>query len=184
MFYQVLSKLLDYPSDELMAALPELRGEIKRGFEAAEWLVLDRFLNHLEKLDPTEAQGAYVLTFDLPPEHALHLTHHLFGDDKNRGPALIDLAGFYKDFGLEMVTKETVPQDAAANEDAINEIPDFLPLMLEFASQLSTDEARFFLSQWARVLNQLASNLEEAQSPYAPLIRLVEQRALLVKAAA
>ena len=179
MFYQVLSKLLDYPSDELMAALPELRGEIKRGFEAAEWLVLDRFLNHLEKLDPTEAQGAYVLTFDLTPEHALHLTHHLFGDDKNRGPALIDLAEFYKDFGLEMVTKE-----AAANEDSINEIPDYLPLMLEFASQLSTDEARFFLSQWARVLNQLASNLEEAQSPYAPLIRLVEQRALLVKAAA
>ncbi len=179
MFYQVLSKLLDYPSDELMAALPELRGEIKRGFEAAEWLVLDRFLNHLEKLDPTEAQGAYVLTFDLTPEHALHLTHHLFGDDKNRGPALIDLGEFYKEFGLEMVTK-----DAAANEDAINEIPDFLPLMLEFSSQLSVEEARFFLSQWSKVLNQLATNLEEAQSPYAPLIRLVEQRALLVRAAA
>ncbi len=179
MFYQVLSKLLDYPSDELMAALPELRGEIKRGFEAAEWLVLDRFLNHLEKLDPTEAQAAYVLTFDLTPEHALHLTHHLFGDDKNRGPALIDLGEFYKEFGLEMVTK-----DAAANEDAINEIPDFLPLMLEFASQLSAEEARFFLSQWSKVLNQLATNLEEAQSPYAPLIRLVEQRALLVRAAA
>lgn len=189
MFYQVLSKLLDYPSDELMAALPELRGEIKRGFEAAEWLVLDRFLNHLEKLDPTEAQGAYVLTFDLTPEHALHLTHHLFGDDKNRGPALIDLGEFYKEFGLEMVTKDGVTKDgvtkdAAANENVINEIPDFLPLMLEFASQLSADEARFFLSQWSKVLNQLASNLEEAQSPYAPLIRLVEQRALLVRAAA
>lgn len=179
MFYKVLSVLLDYPNDELMAGIRDLRAEIKRGFEAAEWLVLDRFLNHLEKLDATEAQAAYVLTFDLTPEHALHLTHHLFGDDKNRGPALIDLAVFYKEFGLEMVTK-----DSAANEDSINEIPDYLPLMLEFASQLSTDEARFFLSQWAKVLNQLASNLEEAQSPYAPLIRLVEQRALLVRAAA
>jgi nitrate reductase delta subunit len=172
MFYQVLSKLLDYPDDEMMAALPDLRQEIRRGFEAAEWLVLDRFFNHLEKLDLTEAQAAYVLTFDLTPEHALHLTHHLFGDDKNRGPALIDLSEFYKEFGLEI----------AAND--ANEIPDFLPLMLEFAAQLSLDEARFFLSQWAKVLNQLASNLEEAHSPYAPLIRLVEQRALLVRAAA
>ena len=31
------------------------------------------------------------------PEHSLHLTHHLFGDDKNRGPALIDLSEFYKE---------------------------------------------------------------------------------------
>jgi nitrate reductase delta subunit len=72
----------------------------------------------------------------------------------------------------------------AANEGAGNELPDYLPLMLEFAAQLSPEEARFFLSQWAKVLNQLAANLEEAQSPYAPLIRLVEQRSLLVKAAA
>ena len=172
MFYKVLSKLLDYPDAALLQAMPELRREIKRGFEAAEWLVLDRFLNHLEGLDLTEAQAAYVQTFDLTPEHALHLTHHLFGDDKNRGPALIDLSEFYKEYGLEI----------AAND--ANEIPDFLPLMLEFASQLSEEEARFFLAQWSKVLNQLASNLEEVSSPYAPLIRLVEQRSLLVKAAA
>ena len=178
MFYKVLSKLLDYPDAALLQAMPELRREIKRGFEAAEWLVLDRFLNHLEGLDLTEAQAAYVQTFDLTPEHALHLTHHLFGDDKNRGPALIDLSEFYKEYGLELVAK-----DGAANE-GYNEIPDFLPLMLEFASQLSEEEARFFLAQWSKVLNQLASNLEEVSSPYAPLIRLVEQRSLLVKAAA
>lgn len=179
MFYKVLSKLLDYPDAALMAAMPELRREIQRGFEAAEWLVLDRFLNHLESLDPTEAQAAYVQTFDLTPEHALHLTHHLFGDDKNRGPALIDLSEFYKEYGLEMVAN-----DVAANEGGGNELPDYLPLMLEFAEQLSPEESRVFLSQWTKVLNQLASNLEEAQSAYAPLIRLVEQRSLLVKAAA
>ncbi|MDO9227902.1 MAG: nitrate reductase molybdenum cofactor assembly chaperone [Pseudomonadota bacterium] len=179
MFYKVLSKLLDYPDEALMAAVPELRVEIKRGFEAAEWLVLDRFLNHLESLNLTDLQGSYVQTFDLTPEHALNLTHHLFGDDKNRGPALIDLSVFYKEYGLEMVSK-----DMAANEGASNEIPDYLPLMLEFSEMLSEEEARIFMSQWAKILNQLASNLEEAQSPYAPLIRLVEQRALLVKAAA
>ncbi|MDP2433641.1 MAG: molecular chaperone TorD family protein [Pseudomonadota bacterium] len=184
MFYKVLSKLLDYPDEALMAAIPELRVEIKRGFEAAEWLVLDRFLNHLESLDLTELQGAYVQTFDLTPEHALNLTHHLFGDDKNRGPALIDLSVFYKEYGMEMVTKDAPANDDAANEGASNEIPDYLPLMLEFSEMLSEEEARIFMSQWAKILNQLASNLEEVQSPYAPLIRLVEQRSLLVKAAA
>jgi len=125
MFYKVLSKLLDYPDAALIAAIPELRHEIKRGFEAAEWLVLDRFLNHLAGLDPTEAQAAYVLTFDLTPEHALHLTHHLFGDDKNRGPALIDLSSFYKEYGLEMIAN-----DGAAKRRRQQRDSGLLPLML------------------------------------------------------
>jgi nitrate reductase delta subunit len=190
MFYKLISKLLDYPDAELIAAIPELREEINHGsgrsFEAAEWLVLDRFLNHLSGLDATEAQAAYVQTFDLTPEHALHLTHHLFGDDKNRGPALIDLTEFYKQYGLEMRTADATK---AANDELVddgksNELPDYLPLILEFAALLEEEEAHMFLSQWAKVLNVLAKNLEEAGSPYAPLIRLVEQRSLLVRAAA
>lgn len=176
MFYKVLSKLLDYPSDEMLEALPEMQQAIRRGFEAAEWLVLDRFFKHLQGLSARDAQAAYVLTFDFAPEHSLHLTHHLFGDDKNRGPALIDLGEFYREFGFEI--------RQAANDEGSNEIPDFLPLMLEFSSQLSEEEAHFFLSQWSRVLDQLAQNLEKTDSPYAPLIRLVEKRSQLIQAAA
>ena len=182
MFYPLLSKLLDYPSTELMQALPELRASLRQGFEATEWIVLDRFMKEMSEQDLTEAQAAYVQTFDLTPEHALHLTHHLFGDDKNRGPALIDLTEFYKGYDLELtVCREG---EETANEDAVNELPDYLPLVLEFASQLDPEEARVFLSQWSKVLNQLAANLEEAGSPYAPLVRLIEQRSQLVKAAA
>ena len=180
MFYKLLAKLLDYPSPELMAVLPELRTGLRQGFEATEWIVLDRFLKHLAEQDLTEAQALYVQTFDLTPEHALHLTHHLFGDDKNRGPALIDLTEFYKEFGLELVTR-------AANDETgeiTNELPDFLPVVLEFAAQLEAEEARLFLSQWSKVLSQLAGNLEAAQSVYAPLVRLVENRAQIVQAAA
>jgi nitrate reductase delta subunit len=189
MFYPLLSKLLDYPDTALMEALPELRTSLRQGFEATEWIVLDRFMKELSEQDLTEAQGAYVMTFDLTPQHALHLTHHLFGDDKNRGPALIDLTEFYKEYGLELVSGNAAANDESqaeghANEDHVNELPDFLPLVLEFSAQLETEEARVFLSQWSKVLNQLASNLEEAKSPYAPLIRLVEQRSQLVKAAA
>jgi nitrate reductase delta subunit len=190
MFYKLISKLLDYPDAALIAALPELRDEIKQGsgreYEAAEWVVLDRFLGYLSSLDQTDLQAAYVQTFDLTPEHALHLTHHLFGDDKNRGPALIDLTEFYKEYGLEMRTAAATKaaNDEVADDGKSNELPDYLPLVLEFAAMLEDEEARMFLSQWSRVLNQLASNLEEAGSPYAPLIRLVEQRSQLVQAAA
>jgi nitrate reductase molybdenum cofactor assembly chaperone NarJ/NarW len=169
MFYKLLSKLLDYPDEAMIAALPELRAEMGRDIEADEKAVLEHFITHLEGLDLTEAKAAYVQTFDLTPSHALHLTHHLFGDDKNRGPALIDLTEFYKEFGLEIAT---------------NELPDYLPLVMEFASQLQAEEVRLFLSQWTKVLKQLASNLEEANSPYAPLIRLIECRSHLIKAAA
>jgi nitrate reductase delta subunit len=171
MLYRILAKLLDYPGEGLAGVLWEVRMRARSGeeFLANERQTIEAFVDYLESLSLTESQAAYVMTFDMVPEHSLHLTHHLFGDDKNRGPALIDLTEFYKEYGLEQ---------------ADNELPDFLPLALEFADQLDESEARMFLSQWARVLRQLAANLEEAKSPYAPLVRLVEDRAQLVKAAA
>jgi nitrate reductase delta subunit len=179
-FYRILSKLLDYPDDELNSVTWEIRERAKFGgeFRPGEGRVVLDFLDRMESLPMTEWQGAYVQTFDLTPEHSLHLTHHLFGDDKNRGPALIDLTEFYKEYGLEISAR------AEGDEEGVNELPDFLPLVLEFASQLHDGEAEMFLSQWAKVLNQLATNLDEAGSPYAPLVGLVGERARLVKAAA
>ena len=174
MLYQLLSKLLDYPHPELVAALPELRALLPRDsdLDPGERRVVAEFIANLETIPVMEAQAAYVQTFDLTPSHSLHLTHHLFGEEKTRGPALIDLSEFYKEFGFELV------------DDAVNELPDYLPLILEFASQLDVEEARMFLAQWTKVFKQLAGNLEEAGSPYAPLVRLVEQHSQLVKAAA
>lgn len=171
MLYRLLSKLLDYPDVPLIGALPEMRERLVHDKELtlADRQVLAGFMEHLESQDLTELQANYVQTFDLTPEHSLHLTHHLFGDDKNRGPALIDLTEYYKAWGLEL---------------AANELPDYLPLVLEFAAELTAEETRMFLSQWVRVLKQLADNLTEAKSPYAPLVRLVEQRGQLVLAAA
>ena len=189
MLYRILAKLLDYPDEVLAGVLWEVRMRARSGdeFLAHERQTIETFVDYLESLSLTESQAAYVMTFDMVPEHSLHLTHHLFGDDKNRGPALIDLTEFYKDYGLELAVSregEGESNEHAANEAAVNELPDYLPLVLEFASQLDPDEARVFLSQWSKVLGQLATNLEEAGSPYAPLVRLVEQRSLLVRAAA
>jgi nitrate reductase delta subunit len=113
-------------------------------------------------------QSDYVRTFDMTPEHDLHLTHHLFGDDSGRGPALIDLSEHYKAAGLEVDE---------------NEIPDFLPLILEYVSMLDDMQARVFLGDAAKVITVLAENLEKAKSPYARLLRIIESRGHLAKAA-
>lgn len=169
--YKMLSVLLEYPDQELVDHLPELRNEIDTcpDMDEAERVAMQRFLLHLESMPLTELQAGYVQTFDLTAEHSLHLTHHLFGDDKNRGPALIDLGELYKDYGVEVIT---------------NELPDYLPLILEFAAYLDDTEANVFLADANKVLGVLADNLNKAGSPYAGLLSIVEGRATLTRLAA
>ena len=163
MLYKLLSLLLDYPDAQLLAHLDELREAVDELGDLSErdHSTLHAFIDHLAASDATDVAAAYVGTFDMAAEHSLHLTHHLFGDDKNRGPALIDLGEYYKNWGLTV---------------ADNELPDYLPLLLEFASTLDEQQATVFLGDMVKVLGVLADNLERAESPYAPLVRIVEKR--------
>ncbi|MDP3817473.1 MAG: nitrate reductase molybdenum cofactor assembly chaperone [Methylotenera sp.] len=169
--YKLLSALLDYPNQELLEHLPELQNFVvqNQDIDHAEREALQSFLSHLQSMSVTELQADYVQTFDMTAEHSLHLTHHLFGDDKNRGPALIDLGELYKDYGVEVVT---------------NELPDYLPLVLEFAAYMDDNEATVFLSDAKKVLGVLTENLQKAESPYATLLSIIENRATLTKLAA
>ncbi len=171
--YKILSALLDYPGQELVDAIPEIRAEIGKtpAIDGSEKAALNAFLDHLAGTALTELQASYVKTFDLTPEHSLHLTHHFFGDDndRNRGPALIDLGELYKDYGVETTT---------------NELPDYLPLILEFAAMLEDTEATTFLADANKVLTVLADNLAKAESPYAPLLSIIKSRATLTRLAA
>ncbi len=162
-FNRIVSALLGYPDAALHAALPEI-GDLIAGeasLSGSERAVLGGFVRTLAASKPLVAEEDYVRTFDMVPEHSLHLTHHLIGEDKSRGPALIDLAEFFKSHGVEI--KE-------------NELPDYLPLLLEFASLMAPEEGAAFLSRWHKVLRQLHANLADAQSPYAALIGLLEAR--------
>lgn len=179
--YRLLSVLLDYPGDEALAALraaSEASGgsaalvtqlDAEDAFAREERVAIATFLDQLLALDESEAQGRYVQTFDLTAEHSLHLTHHLFGEEKTRGPALIDLSEFYRSYGFEPDAKE---------------LPDYLPLMLEFASTLDRAEQRIFLGDVHKVIAVLATNLEKADSAYGPLIRVIENHSTLATLAA
>ena len=169
--YKLLSVLLEYPDQELIDHLPEIPDRLAQcvDIDEAEQAALCEFIDYLASRPLTELQASYVQTFDMTAEQSLHLTHHLFGEDKNRGPALIDLGEMYKDYGVEVVT---------------NELPDYLPLILEFAAYLDDNEAMVFLSDANKVLKVLADNLKNAGSPYAGLLSIVEERATLTRLAA
>ena len=168
--YTILSRLLDYPDQELKDNIATIEEALQQErVDEDEQHVLGTFLQQVKNESLLQMQQDYVQTFDMVPEHSLHLTHHLFGDDRGRGPALVDLGEHYKGMGMELKS---------------GEIPDYLPLILEYVATLDEMGARVFLADAAKVLTVVAANLEKAKSPYAPLIRLIENRGQLARTAA
>lgn len=169
--YNVLSRLLDYPDSELKANLGLILEvvEAETSLSEAEREAILGVVSWMRESDLLALQGNYVDTFDHTPEHSLHLTHHSFGESRERGPALVELGEHYKTNGLQAVD---------------GELPDYLPLILEYVSLLDEMQTRVFLGEAANVLALLAENLEKADSPYAPLIRIIETHGRLARSAA
>jgi nitrate reductase delta subunit len=169
-FYKVMARLLDYPNAELMENLDAVMQVVMSDPEvsADERKVVEELVTWMRSLDLTRVQQTYVDTFDMTPEHDLHLTHHLFGESRERGPAMVEISEHYKAAGLDVSN---------------GELPDFLPLILEYVSTLDELQARFFLNDAAKVITVLAENLEKVDSQYGSLIRVIEKRGYLAKAA-
>lgn len=173
LLYKILSLLLEYPDQALrdhwleieqsIADLDNASGEDKRD--------LNEFMAWANGLSLTEFQENYVRTFDLTPDNALYLTHHLFEEqDRERGPTLVTLSEYFKHEGYAIEG---------------GELPDYLPLVLEYVSTLEDEmSARLFLKESAHVSEIVAQSLEKIESPYAPLLRIVERHGRLSEIAA
>ena len=102
-----------------------------------------------------ELAQAYVETFDLRRRTSLYLTYYLHGDTRKRGMALLRLRRLYSAAGLEAAT---------------GELPDYLPLMLEFAALAPDGFGSTLLSEHRPALELLRAGLHDAGSPYAHLL--------------
>ena len=160
--YQVLSALLLYPEPELLANLPELEQVLADTPEwQAPWSALLRpLLTYLADTDLIELQQNYVMTFDRNPSHSLHLFEHIHGESRDRGQAMVDLMEEYKKHGLEMTG---------------DDLPDFVPLFLEFLSQQDEAEAERLLSDAIHVLAHIGRKLGANGSPYAVVFDVLER---------
>lgn len=154
--YKVAALLLRYPEPDWLAELPQLQcvleEERRVNHRAAE--VVAPLLRFLEG-PLLESQMHYVETFDRQPKHGLYLYEHLHGESRGRGTAMVALLERYRRHGLEL---------------DCDELPDHLPVFLEFLSLLPRRQARRELQPIAGVLRLLAQRLGEAKSPYAGVL--------------
>ena len=154
--YKLLSVLLRYPDERLAAAHDEIAAAVEElPRRAPEREPLERFLRHLLATDPLALAQAYVETFDLRRRSSLYLGWYLHGDTRRRGLALLRLKRLYAAAGLEL---------------AADELPDYLPLVLEFAALAPEGLGELVLREQRPALELLRSSLRELESPYALLL--------------
>lgn len=151
---RVLARLLCYPGPDVRGHLAEMRDVLhqERALGGARLAELDALIAGIDRHSTIDAEADYVQLFDSGRSTCLHLFEHVHGDSRDRGPAMIDLAQMYEKAGLYL--RE-------------GEMPDHLPVALEYASTQPADAARAFLAEIAHILNVIFNALDKRGSRYA-----------------
>ena len=160
--FKALSALLTYPTEELKVVVGEIRDVIFAEALAPRWALdqLTTLLREIETLDLYELQERYVFLFDRTRSLSLHLFEHVHGESRDRGQAMVDLRSLYEEAGLDPDARE---------------LPDFLPMFLEYLSTRPIDEARSLLAEPLTVIAALKERLARRKTPYAAVLRVLDQ---------
>lgn len=156
----IVSRLLEYPD----AALWQHQQEMFEAIAASKNLpkedahALGIFLRDLTAMDPLDAQAQYSELFDRGRATSLLLFEHVHGESRDRGQAMVDLLAQYEQHGLQLNSRE---------------LPDHLPLYLEYLAQLPQSEAVEGLKDIAPILALLSARLQQRESRYAVLFDLL-----------
>lgn len=154
---KLVSLLLQYPDEELWGEREILREEAEGLAPGPRRDAVLRFLDAVEGESVGRLQARYVEDFDFSRRTSLHLTYHRWGDLRQRGLALLRLKQRYAGAGLEL------------ND---GELPDYLPVLLEF-SALAPEQGAEALGEQREALELVRAALHEQGSPYAELLEAV-----------
>lgn len=156
--FKILSLLLSYPTQDLKDAAQELTTVLadENLVPAAERRALGELIREIAENDLFDSQERYVLLFDRTRSLSLHLFEHVHGESRDRGQAMIDLKNLYEQHGLFI---------------GASELPDFLPLFLEFLSMQPVREACELLGQPAHILAAIGERLRKRDSAYESVFR-------------
>ncbi|MBN8981216.1 MAG: nitrate reductase molybdenum cofactor assembly chaperone [Rhizobiales bacterium] len=151
--FKILSALLSYPTEELIEASREFPEILDREAMVPAHLrsPLDRLIGEIANGEIYDLQERYGLLFDRSKTLALHLFEHVHGESRDRGQAMVDLKTLYENEGFYI---------------SANELPDYIPLFLEFLSTQPVEASRELLGQPSHILAALAGRLEQRQSNY------------------
>jgi nitrate reductase delta subunit len=161
---KALSALLTYPTPELVAAVSEIRSVFQHDgvLGETEQRNLEPLLTSLASEDLYDLQERYIQLFDRTRSLSLHLFEHVHGESRDRGQAMVDLKAVYEAGGFEI---------------GCSELPDFVPLFLEYCSLQPEEEARLLLAEPAHVLTTLGERLRKKGSPYAAIFEILVELA-------
>lgn len=158
---KALSVLLSYPTAELQTAVPYIRAALGEGF--VDPAGVEPLLDELATGDLVDLEERYVGLFDRSRTLSLNLFEHVHGESRDRGGAMVDLLEMYRAGGFEPTGRE---------------LPDHLPVLLEFLATRPVEEARAVLADAAHIVEALAVRLERRESAYAGVLRAVAAFAL------
>jgi len=158
---RAIAHLMAYPNEEVHNALPELAEVVRLEPKIGE-SQRTALLNLIEDLGARplgEIQEDYVARFDRGRHLSLHLFEHVHGESRDRGQAMVDLMEHYRLNGYELDARE---------------LPDYIPLFLEYLSTQSENEVTDMLADAMPVLVLLGARLQEKESLYAALFQALE----------
>jgi nitrate reductase delta subunit len=156
--FKVFSALLSYPTTEMREALGEMTEVITQSplIAAPERDGLMTLIRVLGEGDTLDAEERYCELFDRGRALSLHLFEHLHGESRDRGTAMVELKQLYARAGFELAARE---------------LPDYLPVVLEYLSFRDMDEARDMLADCAHILKVIARALIARRSEYAAVLQ-------------
>jgi nitrate reductase delta subunit len=162
--FKALGALLQYPTPDLVSAAGEISNVLKEEalVSQEDLAAIDRLIVGLTVGDLLKVQEDYVGLFDRSRSLSLHLFEHVHGESRDRGQAMVNLIAHYEANGYSIEA---------------NELPDFLPLFLEFLSLLEGNEPADLLSDVVHILAAIKIRLERRDSAYAVIFEILESLA-------
>jgi nitrate reductase delta subunit len=158
LLFRAFSVLLSYPSEQSRQALPEIADIVRATplVPARERRDIIDLIDEIDRGDLLDAEARYVDIFDRGRAASLHLFEHLHGESRDRGEAMVDLKRIYERAGFELATRD---------------LPDYLPVLLEYLSCRDLAEARVMLADCAHILTTIGRSLIARQSRYASVLQ-------------
>ena len=154
--FKILGLLMSYPKAEWVSHLEECKLILaqEKFLPKKHLKAVKAFIDMLITADLYSVQEEYCATFDRGRSHSLHLFEHIYGESRDRGQAMVNLVDAYEEKGLFI--------DQA-------ELPDYIPLFLEFLSLCSAEEAVALLGEPIDIIATIAARLQERDSSWAAI---------------
>jgi len=151
--FKILGLMLGYPSQELQQQMGDLKAALeKEGLIPAKLQRrLFEFMDDTARKNLMDVQESYVALFDRGRAHSLYLFEHIHGESRDRGQAMVDLSDHYISHGITLSAKE---------------LPDYIPLFLEFLSQIDMAEAQELLGETIHIVAGIGAKLKAKKSDY------------------